>query len=106
MLTLGSLPQDLGESYALAAFRIVQEAATNALRHARPAQVSIDARADAHTLVLEIRDDGTGLAADWQKPGHFGIRGMRERARMLGGEVRVENMQERGVLVGATLPLN
>jgi two-component system sensor histidine kinase UhpB len=105
MLALGPLPQDLGESYALAAFRIVQEAATNALRHARPAHISIDARADAHALALEIRDDGTGLAADWQKPGHFGIRGMRERARMLGGEVRVENLQGRGVRVGATLPL-
>jgi two-component system sensor histidine kinase UhpB len=106
VLTLGPLPQNLGESYALAAFRIVQEAATNALRHAQPAQISIDARADAHTLALEIRDDGAGLAADWQKPGHFGIRGMRERARMLGGEVRVENMQGSGVRVDATLPLN
>ncbi len=48
VMTLGPLPQDLGESYALAAFRIVQEAATNALRHARPALIAIDARADAH----------------------------------------------------------
>lgn len=106
MLTLGPLPQDLGESYALAAFRIVQEAATNALRHAHAAHISIDARADPHALTLEIRDDGAGLAADWQKPGHFGIRGMRERARMLGGEVRVENLQGGGARVGATLPLD
>ncbi|HXR63730.1 MAG TPA: sensor histidine kinase [Rudaea sp.] len=105
VLTLGPLPQDLGESYALAAFRIVQEAAINALRHAHAAHISIDARADAHALTLEIRDDGAGLAPDWQKPGHFGIRGMRERARMLGGEVRVENLQGGGVRVGATLPL-
>jgi two-component system sensor histidine kinase UhpB len=105
-LTRGPLPDNLGESYALAAFRIVQEAATNALRHARPARIQIDARADAHTLALEIRDDGAGLPPDWQKPGHFGIRGMRERARMLGGEVRVENLQGRGVRVAATLPLN
>jgi two-component system sensor histidine kinase UhpB len=105
-LTRGPLPDNLGESYALAAFRIVQEAATNALRHARPARIRIDARADAHTLALEIRDDGAGLPPDWQKPGHFGIRGMRERARMLGGEVRVENLQGSGVLVAATLPLN
>jgi len=105
-LTLGALPEDLGESYGLAAFRIVQEAATNALRHGRPHRVDIDARADRHTLALEIRDDGAGLPDDWQRPGHFGIRGMRERARMLGGEVRLENIVGGGVRVDATLPLN
>jgi two-component system sensor histidine kinase UhpB len=105
-LALGALPENLGESYALAAFRIVQEAATNALRHARGKHIWIDARADAGTLMLEIRDDGAGMPAEWQKPGHFGIRGMRERARTLGGEVRVENLSGRGVRVAATLPLN
>jgi two-component system sensor histidine kinase UhpB len=105
-LKLGPLPDDLGESYALAAFRIVQEAATNSLRHAGPRHIGIDARADGHALALEIRDDGAGLPADWQKPGHFGIRGMRERARMLGGAVRVENLHGGGVVVDATLPLN
>jgi two-component system sensor histidine kinase UhpB len=105
-LALGALPENLGESYALAAFRIVQEAATNALRHARGKHIWIDARADAGTLMLEIRDDGAGMPAEWQKPGHFGVRGMRERARTLGGEVRVENLSGRGVRVAATLPLN
>ena len=104
-LTLGPLPENLGESYALAAFRIVQEAAINALRHGNPSRIGIAAHADARALTLEIRDDGCGLAADWQKPGHFGIRGMRERARMLGGDVRVENAGGRGVRVHATLPL-
>jgi two-component system sensor histidine kinase UhpB len=105
-LALGQLPGDLGESYAVAAYRIVQEAVTNALRHARPRRIAIDARADRFTLALEIRDDGAGLPGDWQKPGHFGIRGMRERARMLGGEVRVENLSGGGVAVAATLPLD
>jgi two-component system sensor histidine kinase UhpB len=104
-LRLEALPQELGESYALAAFRIVQEAATNALRHGRPARVAILARADARTLTLQVRDDGSGLAPDWQKPGHFGIRGMRERARVLGGEVRVDNVAGGGVQVDAMLPL-
>ena len=105
-MTLGALPDDLGESYALAAYRIVQEAVTNALRHAKPRRIEIDAHADRRTLVLEIRDDGAGLPADWQRPGHFGVRGMRERARMLGGEVRLENIVGGGVRVDATLPLN
>jgi len=105
-LVLGELPDDLGESYALAAFRIVQEAATNALRHGRPRRIDIDARADRGALVLEIRDDGAGLPADWQRPGHFGVRGMRERARTLGGEVSVANRAGGGTSVAATLPLN
>jgi two-component system sensor histidine kinase UhpB len=105
-LALGDLPDDLGESYALAAYRIVQEAVTNALRHAKPRRIEIDARADQRTLALEIRDDGAGLPADWQRSGHFGVRGMRERARMLGGDVRLENIVGGGVRVGAMLPLN
>lgn len=104
-LRLDELPPDLGESYALAAFRIVQEAATNALRHGRPARIDIDARVVAGALKLRVRDDGCGLAPDWQKPGHFGVRGMRERARVLGGEVRVENDAGGGVRVEAELPL-
>ena len=103
--TLGALPPGLGESYALAAFRIVQEAAINALRHGRPTRIEISARADARELKLEIRDNGTGLGPDWQKPGHFGIRGMRERARMLGGEVQVDTGPDGGVRVSARLPL-
>lgn len=105
VLSLGDLPQALGESYALAAFRIVQEAVVNALRHGQPRRITIDARADRHTLALEIGDDGSGLSGDWQAPGHFGIRGMRERARMLGGEVHVANRGGGGVVVDATLPL-
>jgi two-component system sensor histidine kinase UhpB len=106
-LVLGELPDDLGESYALAAFRIVQEAATNALRHGRPRRIDIAARGERGSmLILEIRDDGAGLPADWQRPGHFGVRGMRERARMLGGEVSVGNRTGGGVCVDATLPLN
>jgi two-component system, NarL family, sensor histidine kinase UhpB len=105
-LTLHSLPDEFGESYLLAACRITQEAVVNALRHGASKRIEISAHADAHALTLQIRDDGHGLSADWQKPGHFGIRGMRERARTLGGEVRVDNAQDGGVIVQATLPLD
>lgn len=104
-LAFGALPPELGESYALAAFRIVQEAAINALRHGRPTRIDISVSADARDLRLEIRDNGTGLGPDWQKPGHFGVRGMRERARMLGGEVLVDAAPDGGVRVNARLPL-
>jgi two-component system sensor histidine kinase UhpB len=104
-LARSGLPSGLGESYALAAFRIVQEAVNNALRHARARRIAIDVRADAAQLAVEVRDDGVGLADDWRKPGHFGIRGMCERARVLGGDVVVEAAPGGGTRVVATLPL-
>ncbi len=105
VLKLVNLPADLGESYALAAYRIVQEAVTNALRHAQARRIDIELGSDPHALHIEVRDDGRGLPPDWQRPGHYGIRGMRERARALGGDVVVENITTGGVRTHAQLPL-
>lgn len=104
-LEFGALPDDLGESYTLAAYRILQEAVTNALRHADARTIAIRIGSDAHALLLDVVDDGRGLPQDWQRPGHFGVRGMRERARALGGEVEIENRREGGTRVHARLPL-
>ncbi|MDR3388188.1 MAG: histidine kinase [Rudaea sp.] len=106
MLGVGTLPEKLGDSYMLAMHRILQEATVNALRHAGTRRIRIDLRMQADNLLLQIRDYGSGLSVDWQKPGHFGIRGMRERARTLGGDVSVDNAEGGGVRVIATLPLN
>ena len=105
VLVTGALPGDLGESYALAAYRIVQEATTNALRHAQARRIEIELGSEAGVLQVEVRDDGRGLAPDWQRPGHYGVRGMRERARTLGGEVEIGNRGSGGVRVRARLPL-
>ncbi|HEY9512150.1 MAG TPA: ATP-binding protein [Rhodanobacter sp.] len=104
-LKLGTLPPGLGESYALAAYRIVQEAVTNALRHAQARRIEIELGSDPHALHIDVRDDGRGLTPDWQRPGHYGVRGMRDRARALGGEVVVENIAAGGVRTHARLPL-
>ena len=104
-LEFGPLPEDLGESYKLAAYRILQEAVTNALRHADARTIAIRIGSDAHVLLLDVLDDGRGLPQDWQRPGHFGVRGMRERARALGGEIEIENRREGGTRVHARLPL-
>ena len=105
-LALAELPQQLGESCMLAVYRIVQEATVNALRHSGTRRIDIAVNAGTGKLSLEIRDHGAGLPADWQKPGHFGIRGLCERARVLGGQGVVENAPGGGVRVHATLPLN
>jgi two-component system sensor histidine kinase UhpB len=104
-LDIGTLPAELGESYSLAAYRILQEAVTNALRHASANRIAIRIDSDERALVLDVADDGRGLAQDWQRRGHFGVRGMQERARALGGEVSIENRDEGGTRVHASLPL-
>jgi two-component system sensor histidine kinase UhpB len=104
-LAVGSLPEGLGESYALAIYRIVQEAVTNALRHADAQRIGIRLESDAQALSLELTDDGRGLAEDWQRAGRFGVRGMRERARALGGEIEIGNRDDGGTRVFARLPL-
>ena len=104
-LDIGALPEHLGESYTLAAYRILQEAVTNALRHADARSIAIRIGSDSRRLALDIVDDGRGLPQDWQRPGHFGVRGMRERARALGGEVEVANRPQGGTRVEARFPL-
>ncbi|MBS7456614.1 ATP-binding protein [Coralloluteibacterium stylophorae] len=95
---------DLPAERALAAHRIVQEAAINALRHAGARRIALRVTVEDAALLVEIVDDGRGLPADWHRPGHYGIRGMRERAEALGGGVEIES-GHRGVRVRARLPL-
>ncbi|MBO9663510.1 sensor histidine kinase [Dokdonella sp.] len=101
----GDLPESLGENHVLAAYRIVQEAVTNALRHAQAQRIDISVGFVEGALEVEVSDDGRGLAADWRRPGHYGVRGMDERAQALGGAVEVADRDGGGVRVRARLPL-
>ena len=98
------LPADV----ELALFRIAQEAVSNARRHgaASRVQVSLDVRP---TLAeLTIADDGRGWEGDSLQPAEGrgeGLPGMRERARLLGGELRVESALGRGTRVTVAAPL-
>jgi signal transduction histidine kinase len=90
----------------LAAYRIVQEALTNARRHAPGAAVDVELQFDDDALRLRIRDDGPGPPA--VQPGQLdsghGLLGMRERAAAVGGELSTGPAPGGGFLVQATLP--
>jgi signal transduction histidine kinase len=86
----------------VAAYRIVQEALTNVVRHAQAKSCRIKLSLDK-SLRLELTDDGRGLPPERQ-PG-VGLASMRERAQELGGSCQVENRPEGGVRVLAWLPL-
>lgn len=91
---------------ATAAFRILQESLTNIAKHADANQVWIALVVSAQTLHLSVRDDGCGMdEAAPPKPRSFGLLGMRERAIMLGGEVRVSSQPGAGTTIEVELPL-
>lgn len=80
---------------------IVSEALSNIVRHAQATKVTVKGEIVEDHLHIEIRDDGVGIPDDVE-PG-YGLRNMRDRARMLGGEVKVEAV-ERGSLVTLDIP--
>ena len=91
-----------------AAYRIAQEALTNALRHAGPASAVVTVRYESDRLVLEVLDDGRGPARRHGElePGcGHGIDGMRERALALGGELDTGSHSLGGFRVRASLPV-
>jgi two-component system sensor histidine kinase UhpB len=105
VLDLGDLPETAGPTMKLAVYRMVQEALANAVAHGRPARVDIAAGRRDAALEVSVRDDGQGLPPDWERPGRFGLRGMRERIESLGGTLRVAGRAGGGVEVAARIPL-
>ncbi|MFW6090425.1 MAG: sensor histidine kinase [Actinomycetota bacterium] len=101
---------ELPDRVDLFAYRIVQEALTNVLKHAGPgarAEVRLDARSDG--IVVEVLDNGRGTTPDGAdktgpEPGGHGIVGMRERALLLGGTLEARSRPGGGFQVVAHLP--
>src|SRR6202012_978021 len=82
------LPQ-LDAAQSICAYRILQEALLNAMRHAAASQITVSVNAADGELVVRVTDDGVGLSADWEQSGHYGVRGMRERAVASGGSLQL-----------------
>jgi signal transduction histidine kinase len=102
-LIVSGIPPTLDPSTELVAYRIVQEALTNARRHAPDAAVDVELRYTDDGLLLRIRDNGPGPPPDMRMRGH-GLLGMRERAMAAGGRLRVGSGTTGGFLVEAALP--
>ena len=87
-----------------AIYRIVQEALTNAGKHARAGRVAVDVRRNQGTILLTVHDDGRGFDSA-TVGGGFGLIGTRENAELLGGALRVKSSRWAGTTVLATLPI-
>jgi PAS domain S-box-containing protein len=91
---------------AEALLRIYQEALTNVLRHAQADEVRVTLERRGERLLLRVRDDGRGIARGGRiRAGALGITGMRERAALVHGRLRVGPLAPRGTLVSALLPI-
>jgi signal transduction histidine kinase len=105
VVTTGT-PRPLPPSLGLAVYRVVQEALTNALKHAGAATVLVTVGFTAGALAVEIRDDGGGAAAAGAGPGPgHGLVGMRERVTAHGGTLHTGARPGGGYEVAATFPL-
>ena len=98
---------DLSLDHATALFRIFQEALTNIAKHAKATQVTVQLQLLGRQISLTIADNGVGLGqADRLKPGSFGLRGMSERARALGGTMEMAQAHGGGAVVTIKVELS
>lgn len=97
-------PQPLAGGIELSVYRIVQEALTNVLKHARPSSVIVSLAFRESRLEVEVVDDAPAAERGPAEPGH-GILGMRERVALLGGELETGRRPSGGFRVAARLPV-
>jgi two-component system, NarL family, sensor histidine kinase YdfH len=99
-LDLSSQENQLSAEVAAHALSILSEALANITRHAQATQVHVRFLAQKNELEMEIRDDGKGFDVNEQiSTGHYGLLGMRERARLTGGKLNVESNPQTGTTV-------
>src|SRR5918999_4471906 len=106
----GALPRPLSADLETLAYRVVQEALTNAAKHARANRVAISVEASTTSLRVEIEDDGrgfdSGMTREFLRQGRVGLASMRERVELANGTFVVRSSQGRGTSIVATLPVN
>ena len=99
------LPADLGPSVTLALYRVVQEGLVNALRHAQATTIEISVEGDLQQIHVKVADDGVGLPPDWARPGHYGLRGLKDRVAQLQGSLELSSRPGGGTTLEAHIPL-
>jgi two-component system NarL family sensor kinase len=96
---------DLSPAVAGGLYRVAQQAVVNAMQHAHARQISVRLTRAADEIRLRVEDDGTGFEAANVPSDRFGLVGMRERARLLGGSLTVESAPEAGTVIDVRVPV-
>ncbi|MFJ8793494.1 sensor histidine kinase [Streptomyces sp. NPDC102462] len=104
-LTVEGTPRPLAPGVELCAYRVVQEALTNVLKHAPGSCAEVRLRYEPHQVTVSVTDDGEGVIPDRVRTGGgHGLIGMRERARLYGGQISIGPRDQGGFAVRLTLP--
>jgi signal transduction histidine kinase len=107
----GQIDGSLSPAVEQGVYRIAQEALENIVRHAEARALVVRLEQKDHRLVLIVQDDGRGMAGDGRASSgagaedRLGIRGMEERASMIGGRLQISTEEKRGTTVHLTVPL-
>ncbi len=102
-VTGGSRP--LAVRIEVGVYRIIQECLNNIARHAKAEQIDIDLAISSAQLTLILQDDGIGFDPTQISPGSFGLIGLNERVKLLGGTLQIKSCPGEGVRVEVTIPL-
>jgi two-component system sensor histidine kinase UhpB len=96
----------LSKEIQLVAYRTAQEALTNISKYANCSRVIIDLSDAENVLTLEVKDNGKGISTEaLVKPKAFGLRGLQERARTVGGWLDISTHHEQGTSIILSVPL-
>ena len=99
-----NITRPLSNELSQAAYRIVQEALTNVVKHAQATQISVQLSTKSKSLYMQVLDNGRGFDPNKNTTG-FGLRGMKERAIALGGTCQIWSSPEAGCRISVILPL-
>jgi two-component system, NarL family, sensor histidine kinase YdfH len=95
------IPVELGEIV----LSVVAEGLSNIARHAKAAHATVEVACDANWLQMKIIDDGCGFDPEKVPPGHYGLLGIKERARLSGGDVKIFSISGKGTRMEVRIPL-
>jgi signal transduction histidine kinase len=106
-VTVTGQPVDLPPEMQHNLLRICQEAMSNAVRHGHPSRVDIELMYQDGHISASVRDDGCGFSVEESSAdsGHFGLTVMEERARRIGGQLRIASRPGEGTIIEADVPL-
>ncbi|HEY83261.1 MAG TPA: HAMP domain-containing protein [Dehalococcoidia bacterium] len=106
-LSFIGLKDRLSPQVEITLFRIIQEAITNIIRHSGASEVNIQVTAKNSMVTTTIKDNGKGfdVEAAFQAPESWGLRGIRERVAILGGELKIESKRGKGTSIEFRIPL-
>ncbi len=99
------IPRVVPPSTAICLFRVAQEALRNVVRHANASNVEVSLQTKEGGIALAVRDDGTGFSAAERARASLGLVSMRERVRLVGGELDIVSRPDHGTSVVAWVPL-